>query len=260
MSDDFILRSLAGGVLLSLITGPVGAFMLWRKRAFFGAAIAEGAILGVVIGFIWGLQAILGAGAACIAMAIAIEALLKDKRFSDDTVIGVIGHAALAGALIGAVYLKRTRVDFLGYLFGDIFSMSWDDVTLIAFSGVFVLLPIIGFWRPLILATAEPEIAKAEGIPIHTLSFAFAVLLAVVVSLGLRAVGALLIIALLVMPAAAARRLSRTPFEMVVLSTILSMITIVTGVVLSFNFNWPGGPAITLAAVGLFAVILPFRR
>lgn len=258
--SEFVLRAFAGGALLALITGPIGAFMLWRRRAFFGAAIAEGAILGVVLGFIIGLQAILGAAIACMGMALGIEALLKDKRFSDDTVIGVIGHAALAGALVGAVYLARTRVDFLGYLFGDIFSMTWDDVTLIGLCAIVVLAPVIGLWRPLILATAEPEIAKAEGIPIHTLSYGFAALLAIVVALGLQVVGALLIVALLVMPAAAARRLSRTPFGMVVLSTVLSMIAISGGIALSFNFNWPGGPAITLAALGLFLILLPFRR
>lgn len=260
MSDDFVLRSLIGGALLAVITGPVGAFMLWRKRAFFGAAIAEGAILGVVGGFFLGLQAILGAGAVCIFMAVGIEILIKDKRYSDETVIGVIGHAALATALVGAVYLARTRVDFLGYLFGDIFSMSWDDVTLIAFSMIVVLVPIIGLWRPLILSTAEPEIAKAEGIPVQALTYGFAVLLAIVVSLGLRVVGALLIVALLVMPAASARRISRTPVEMAVISTLFSMIVIGAGIALSFYFNWPGGPAITLTAVALFLFMLLFRR
>jgi zinc transport system permease protein len=258
--SDFVIRALAGGGILALITGPVGALMLWRKRAFFGAAIAEGAILGVVGGLFVGAQPLFGAALACIVMALAIEWFLMDRRLSDDTVIGVIGHAALAGALVIAVYLSTIRIDFLNYLFGDILAVTWDDVTWSATGALLVLVPIVGFWKPLILATAEPEIAAAEGVPVNALTYGFAVILATVVALGLQLVGALLIIALLVMPAAAARRVSRTPGEMAIISILFAAASIAAGIALSFRLDWPAGPAVALAATALFFLTLPFRR
>jgi zinc transport system permease protein len=258
--NEFVIRALAGGGTLALVAGPVGALMLWRKMAFFGAAIAEGAVLGVVGGLLAGAPPIIGAGIVCAAMALVIEWLRLDGRLSDDTVIGVIGHAALALALVLAVYLVHVRVDLIGYLFGDILAITWDDVATSAVGAAAVLIAVLAVWRPLILATAEPEIAAAEGVPVRLLSFVFAFILAAVVALGLRVVGALLIVALLVMPAAAARAFSRTPSAMAIIATVIAAVSIGAGIYLSFLFDWPAGPAIALAATAIFTLSLVVKR
>lgn len=250
--NEFVLRALAGGGALALISGPVGALMLWRKMAFFGATIAEGAVLGVVTGLLIGAPPLAGATAACLLMAFLIEAQRQNGRLADDTVIGVIGHAALAAALVAAVYLVRVRVDFLGYLFGDILAITWPDVYASWIGAGIVLFLLIPVWRPLILATAEPEIAQAEGVSVRFLSLVFAVLLAGVVALGLRMVGALLVVALLVMPAAAARPFCRTPIQMALLAIVIAAISIGAGIFLSFQTDWPTGPTVALAAAAIY--------
>ncbi len=250
--SDFILRALAGGGALALIAGPVGALMLWRKMAFFGATIAEGAVLGVVSGLLFGMPPLAGATVACLTLAFFIEWQRADGRFSDDTVIGVIGHAALAAALVFAVYLVRVRVDLLAYLFGDILAISWPEVYASWIGAGIVLVLLIPIWRPLILATAEPEIAEAEGIKVKLLSLVFALLLAGVVALGLRMVGALLIVALLIMPAAAARPFCRTPLQMACLAIVIAAVSIGAGIFVSFRTDWPTGPTVALAAAAIY--------
>jgi zinc transport system permease protein len=250
--NEFVLRALAGGGALALIAGPVGALMLWRKMAFFGATIAEGAVLGVVSGLLVGAPPLAGATIACLGMAFIIEWQRQGGRLADDTVIGVIGHAALAAALVAAVYLVRVRVDFLGYLFGDILAITWNDVYSSWIGAGIVLLLLVPVWRPLILATAEPEIAAAEGVRVKFLSLVFALLLAGVVALGLRMVGALLIVALLIMPAAAARPFCRTPVQMALLAILIAGASIAIGIFISFQTDWPTGPTVALAAAAIF--------
>jgi zinc transport system permease protein len=258
--DEFAQKAIAGGSVLAVIVGPVGALMLWRRMTFFGAAIAESAVLGVVAGFMAGISPLAGAALVCVAMAFFIEWLRNFRHLSDDTVIGVIGHAALAAALVLSALLPRLRVDLFAYLFGDILAITDVDIAWGSL-GALVSLGVIGLiWRPLLLATAEPEIAAAEGVPVKFFGVVFSLLLASVVAMGLRMVGALLIVALLVMPAAAARPFSRTPLRMAVLASLIAAVSIGIGIFISFRYDVPAGPTIALVAAGFFLISLRWRR
>lgn len=254
MLEEFAVRALLGGGALALMAGPVGAVMLWRKMAFFGATVAEGAVLGVVLALLTGISPLIGATAACLAMALTIEFLRMQGRFADDTIVGVIGHSALAFALVLTVYLVRSRFDLLAYLFGDVLSLSWSDVEVSWIATAIVLLFLVPIWRPLILATAEPDIAAAEGSNVKLLSLVFAFLLAGVVAIGLRTVGALLIVSLLIMPAAAARPFTRTPLQMALLATLFAVISIGAGIVISFQANTTPGPTVAGVAAIIYAI------
>jgi len=258
--DEFVLRAAAGGVGIALIAGPVGALMLWRRMTFFGAAIAESAVLGVTLGLITGLPPVLGAMATCLVLALILESLLQRRELAGDTLIGIVGHGALALALVLLVYLTRVRVDLMGYLFGDILAVSWREVGVTFGFAVLSLGALAIGWRRILTATVEPDIAKAEGVPVRRVSIAYAVLLALVIALGLKLVGALLIISLLVMPAAAARAFARSPAQMIVIATVIASIAVVIGIALSAWFDWPAGPAIAVGAVALFFASLLIPR
>lgn len=258
--DEFILRALAGGLAIALVAGPVGALMLWRKMTFFGASIAESAVLGVTLGLMLGIDPILGAAITSLGLAVLLDRLTRNKRLSSDTVIGVVGHGALALALVLLVSLSRVRVDLLGYLFGDILSIGWREVFITLVLAAAALAAIFKFWRPLVLATVEPDIAEAEGIEVRAVSLGYALLLGLVVALGLKLVGALLIVSLLAMPAAAARAFASSPRQMALSATAIAAVAVVAGIALSAWLDWPAGPAIALVSVGVFFASLLVRR
>lgn len=258
--DEFVLRATAGGLAIALIAGPVGSLMLWRKMTFFGAAIAESAVLGVTLGLLIGINPILGAAITSVGLAALLDQLMRNKRLSGDTVIGVVGHGALALALVLLVYLSRVRVDLLGYLFGDILSIGWGEVFVTLVLACAALGAILRFWRPLVLATVDPDIAQAEGLHVRVVSLGYALLLGLVVALGLKLVGALLIVALLAMPAAAARAFATSPRQMAIHATLIAGASVILGIALSASLDWPAGPAIALISAAAFFASLFVRR
>ncbi len=258
--DEFIVRALAGGLAIALIAGPVGSLMLWRKMTFFGAAIAESAVLGVTLGLLIGINPILGAAITSLGLAAVLNELTRSKRLSSDTVIGVVGHGALALALVLIVYLSRVRIDLMGYLFGDILSVGWRAVFITFVLALAALGAIFKFWRPLVLATIEPDIAEAEGAQVRVISLGYALLLGLVVALGLKLVGALLIVSLLAMPAAAARAFAASPRQMAFHATLIASAAVAIGIALSAWLDWPAGPAIALVSAAAFFASLLVRR
>jgi len=258
--DDFVLRALAGGLAIAAVAGPVGSLMLWRKMTFFGAAIAESAVLGVTLGLLVGINPVLGATIVCLLLAALLDSLIRQQHLSGDTVIGVVGHGALALALVLLVYLTRVRVDLIGYLFGDILSISWSEVFVTLVLAGAALAAIARFWQPLVLATIEPDMAAAEGVPIRAISLGYALLLGLIIALGLKLVGALLIVSLLAMPAAAARAFASSPRQMAIHATLIAAASVLIGLELSAWLDWPAGPAIALASASAFFASLLVRR
>ena len=242
------------------MTGPVGSIMLWRRMAFFGAALAEGSVVGVVIAVVLFKSTLLGATVACIALALFIDWLRLNRHLTDDTLIGVVGHAALALAFLIASAVPRIRLAFLDYLFGDILAATPQLIFWGGAIAVGVLIIIFGLWRSLVLSSAEPAIAAAEGVRINALYTLYSLLLACVIAVGLQLVGALLIVALLIMPAAAARPLAGSPIAMAVIAFFISLMSSTGGIWLSQKMDFPAGPTIALIAAGAFAASLAVKR
>lgn len=260
--DDFLIRALIAGTAVGLLSGPVGAVMLWRRQAYFGAAIAHGAILGVALGLLAGVPPHLAAPLTCFALALLMDQVFRTEILSSDTVIGVVGHGSLAGALIAMVYLDRVRIDLMGYLFGDILAIGPGALQAICAAAVGVGALMAVLWRPLVAVATEPDIARAEGAPEGRLSLLFALLLAGIIAMGIQLVGVLLIVSLLVMPAAAARPFAATPLAMAALGSCFAVVSVVAGLIASYWIDWPAGPAIAFVAALIFAVtaLLGMRR
>lgn len=255
MLDEFLLRALLAGVGLTLATGPLGAFVVWRRMAYFGDATSHAAILGVALSFAFHLP--LYAGILLVSVAVAlIVSSLAGRGHQMDTALGVMAHSALALGLVAVSFVPKVRVDLQSYLFGDILSVGWSDVAWVWVGSVLVLMLLIWRWSGLVTATVNEELAQASGVDPRREGLALTLALAVTVALSIKIVGALLIAAMLIIPAAAARRMARTPEVMAIGASLLGALAVVAGLAASMRLDTPAGPSIVVAAFVLFLVSL----
>ncbi|MBM3506908.1 MAG: hypothetical protein FJX64_04125 [Alphaproteobacteria bacterium] len=250
---DFLWRALAGGIGVALIAGPVGSLILWRRMVVFGSALSHSALLGVVLGLVLGIGVTAGAIVVCFAVALMFIALRRDTRVSDDAVLGIVTHAALALGLVLLVYVSDVSTELLGFLFGDILAVAPVDLVWIWGGGAVVLAVLATIWRPLLAMTVHEELAAMEGVPVAAIRLAFLFAVALVTAVSLKIVGALLIISLLIIPAATARRITRTPEGMAAVAALVGVVSVIGGLGASMLWDTPASPAIVLVAALLFA-------
>lgn len=258
--DDFLLRALIAGLGVAVICGPLGAFVVWRRMAFFGSTLAHSALLGVALGYVLHFDLTLGMFAVSLVLAGLLYLAEQRKSLATDTLLGVLAHTALAAGIVLVAFLDTLRTDLLSLLFGDILSVGKMDIVWIYGGGVFALVALAFIWRPLLALTVHEEMAEVEGVNATLVRFVFMILLAVVIAVSLKIVGLLLITSLLVIPAATARRLSRTPEQMAVIASVVGCITVVAGLAESYAWDLPSGAAIVLTGAILFALVSLWPR
>jgi len=171
----------------------------------------------------------------------------------------MLAHSTLAVALVLLSY-SPVQVDINSFLFGDILSVGPSDLLLTALLLLFSLLFMQRHWRHLLNITLNEELAFAEGVAVARVRLQLILLLSLVIALSIKVVGVLLITSLLILPPAAARHFSRTPEQMLLGSLVLASISVLGGLALSWQLDWPAGPAIVVVATALFLIALPFRR
>ena len=254
--DDFFLRALFAGIGVAAFAGPLGCFVVWRKMAYFGAALAHAALLGVALGFLLDVQPFFGVFLVALMLALALTALQSQSRFSSDTLLGILAHLSLALGLVVIAMMDNLRIDLMGYLFGDILAVTKTDLVLI-YGGAGVILTILALtWRSLLSSTVHEELSRVEGVNTSQMRLLLMLLLALGVALCLKIVGLLLITSLLIIPPAAARALARTPEKMALMAALIGIASVVFGLAGSYGADWPAGPAIVLAASLVFGFSL----
>ena len=253
--DDFFIRALVGGVGVALVAGPLGAFVVWRRMAYFGAAMAHSALLGVALGFLLAVDLNLAVIAVCIALALLLVALQRQQALATDTLLGILAHGALAVGLVVLAFVETLRVDLMSYLFGDVLAVTSHDLAWIYGGGAIVLIALAAIWRPLLAATVHEELAEVEGVRIGAVRLAFMLLLAVVIAVGLKVVGILLVTSLLIVPAAAARWLAKTPEQMALWASAIGAVAVIAGLGGALAWDTPAGASIVVAAMALFALV-----
>lgn len=257
--DDFLWRAALGGVGVALVAGPLGCFVVWRRMAYFGASVAHTALLGVALGFLLSIDVTVGIALTCICFAFAIVLLQRKIELASDTLLGILAHASLAVGIVVLSLLDGVRIDLMGYLFGDILAVSSIDLLWIFGGGGICIGILVAIWRPLLSITVHEELARAEGVPVLAIQLLFTLLLAVVIAVSLKIVGALLIISLLIIPAATARPFARSPEAMAILAGLIGMLSVAGGLFASFQWDTPSGPSIVVAAFLLFLASLLIR-
>lgn len=257
--DHFMTRALLAGVAVAVAAAPLGAFVVWRRMAYFGNALSHTALLGVALGFLLGVSPIIGVVFVTVAAALILGAMQGVRGLSLDTLLGIVAHAALAAGLVVAATLDQVRVDLMAYLFGDILAVGAGDLAWLWAGAAAVLAVLTRLWRPLLNATVHADLAFVEGVNVRRMELAFMLMLALVVALAMKVVGILLVTSLLVVPAAGARAFARTPEAMAVLAALQGAAAVALGLWASLHYDAPAGPAIVLAAAGLFSLSL-FKR
>ncbi len=260
--DDFLIRAGIAGLGVAVVAGPLGVFVVWRRMAYFGATLAHSALLGIALGILLGVGAATGVvivGGLAAAALVVMQGGGRTGVLSADTQLGIIAHGALALGLVAASMLDAVNFDLMGYLFGDILATGPSDIAWILGGGAAVLVGLVLLWRPLLAVTVDEEIAQVEGVPVTAVNLAFMLLLAVVVALAMKVVGILLVASLLIIPAAAARRFSRTPEGMAFGAALAGCLAVAGGLWGSLGYDIPTGPAIVVAALVLYAagVMMP---
>lgn len=256
MLDDFFTRALVAGIGVALVAGPLGCFIVWRRMAYFGDTLSHAALLGVALSLLLNINTTLAVGAVSVVIATLLVLLRRNETFSSDALLGLLSHSALALGLVCLAFMTWVRVDLLGLLFGDILAVTRIDIALIYAGGGIVLLVLALIWRQLFAATVSPDLAAGEGLRPERTELIFMILTAIVIAISLKIIGALLITALLIIPAAAARRLSTSPEQMAALAAIIGSASVVGGLYASLNYDTPSGPSIVVAAVVLFTLSL----
>lgn len=246
MLEPFFLRALAAALAVAVIAAPLGALVVWNRMAYFGETVAQASLLGVALGLALSVDLTLSVILVALAVAGLLLLMSRQKTVPLDSLLGLTHHGTLALGVIATAMLKGPSVDLMGYLFGDIFAVTDQDLAWILAGGAIVLTCIAWLWNPLLRLAVHSELAAAEGIRPDWVRGLFMALLAIAIALAMKIVGILLAIAFLIVPVVAARPLASTPERMVVLTGLVSVTSVLLGLGLSANFDVPGGPAIVL--------------
>jgi len=253
MLDDFMVRAALAGLGVAIAAAPLGCFVVWRRMAYFGDATAHAAILGIAISLALSTSIFAGVLTVSVLMALTVSTL-SGRGYAMDTLLGVLAHSALAFGLVAVSFLSGIRIDLMAYLFGDILAVRPADLAII-WSGAILVLGLIGWrWSALLTATLNPDLAHAAGVDPKREQLVLILSLAVVVAVAIKVVGVLLIAAMLIVPAAAARPFSRTPEAMAVIAALIGGTASLAGLHAAYHFNTPTGPTIVSVAAILFAV------
>lgn len=253
---DFLLYALLAGLGVALVAGPLGALVVWRRMAYFGDTLAHSALLGVTFGMLLDINLNLAVALGCLLLALVLVALQHNRLLATDTLLGILSHSTLALGLVTVSLFTDSRIDLLGYLFGDILAASPTDVVGIWLIALLVSALLMMLWRPLLAITVHEDLARVEGVPVTAVRTALMLLMALVIAIAMKVVGVLLITALLIIPAAASRRLTRSPETMALGASLIGTLAVLGGLGASFMWDSPAGPSIVLCATGVFVLSL----
>jgi zinc transport system permease protein len=256
MLDDFFIRALIAGIGIALVTGPIGCFIIWRRLSFFGDTLSHSALLGVTIGFFFDINVAFSVFLISSAIALILLKLQKTTKLPGDALLGLLAHSSLAVGLVVISFLSSIRFDIMGLLFGDILAVNEIDLLIIWVGGALILFILKIIWKPLFASTVNNELAEAEGMNPERANAIFTILLAAIIAISIKIVGLLLITGMLIMPAAMSRNISNNPQQMVKLSVVGGLLSVLIGLFSSLQFNSPSGPSIIAAALVLFSFTL----
>jgi len=249
---EFLLPSILAGLGIALIAGPLGSFVVWRKMAYFGDTLAHASLMGLALGFLFNINLYLALLICCLMLAVLLVTLQKQKLVATDTLLGILAHSALSLGLVAVSFLDNVRVDLMSYLFGDLLAVSPTDLVFIYTGAGVIGLVLATFWRPLLSTTVNEDLAAVDGINIDLMRLILMLLVGIVIAVGMKFVGALIMTSLLIIPAATARKFSSTPEQMALFASVIGSIAVCGGLSLSWFYDTPAGPSVVISAAAMF--------
>jgi manganese/iron transport system permease protein len=256
LTYPFFVRGLAAAVIVGLVCATVGSYMVLRGLAFMGDALSHSAFPGVVVAYLIHVPFYLGASVAAVGTALAIGWITRQGKVRSDTAIGVL----FAGMFALGIFLFSTIPnyvgDLFGFLFGDVLGIGLGDLISLAVLAAIVLGAVALLWKELLYATFDPLGAAASGLPVGRLDYLLLALIALTIVMSLQSVGIILVVAMLVTPAASAQLLSKSFVRLMLIAGAIGVLCPIGGLYLSFWLNSASGATIVLVESAVFVVIL----
>ena len=260
LSYGFMQRALVAGVLVGLLCGVLGFFVVLKRMSFIGVGISHSAFGGIAIGVLCGVEPLIAAAIFATLVAWGIGWLSRAGRLHEDTSIGILFSSAMALG-VALISLSRTyQVDLFGYLFGNILSVSAGDLWLLGGLSLVVLGTVVLLFKELLFLSFDEEVARASGLPVDALWFLLLTCLALAVVAAIRVVGIVLVEALLVIPAAIGYQVAGGYRMMICLSVLSAVVAAIAGLLISYFLNVAAGATIVLTLTVLFGLALASKR
>lgn len=253
----FLQKALITSVVVGIICGVIGSFIILRGMALMGDAIAHAILPGVAISYMLGVNYFYGAVVVGVLTALGIGVISDKSRIKSDAAIGIVFSAAFA---LGVILITKAKsaIDLTQILFGNVLYVSTVDMWLTVIIGIILLLIVTLFFKELLISSFDETIAKVYGLKTRFIHYGIMVLLTLVTVASLQTVGVILVVSLLITPASTAYLLTNRLSTMIVLSSIFGALSSVVGIYFSYVYNLPPGPVIALAATAIFLIALIF--
>jgi manganese/iron transport system permease protein len=256
MAYGFMQRGLVAALLVGIVCAVMGTFVVLKGLAFIGDAVSHAAFPGLVVAYIIGAPLYIGGAVAAIATALAIGLVTRRSRLRFDTSVGVLFAGTFAFGVMLFSTIKGYVTDLLGYLLGNVLGIGVGDLIQVAVLGAIVLAIVLAIRKELLFATFDPLGAAASGLPVARLEYLLLALLGVTIVVSIQAVGIIMVVAMLVTPAATAQLLVIRFGRMMAVGVALAAVSAVLGLYLSFYLNLASGASIVLVETVLFVVAL----
>ena len=255
-----MVRALIGSVLVGVMCPLVGAYVVTRNLAFIGDALAHAVLPGMVLGFIVGINPAIAAVPTGVSVAVLVRTVSRRAGLSSDTSIGILFATMFALGLVMLGSVTTIAIDVEDLLLGQILAITAAGIYVSLGVTVVVILGLFAFHHWLLFASFDPLGSQVVGMRANVLDYLFLVMLALVIVIGIQAAGIVLVMAMLVIPAATAYVLVRRIASIMMTAAALGTVAAVTGLYISYYFNLPAGPAMTLMASGIFVLVAAFAR
>lgn len=254
---NFLQTALITSILVGIMSGIIGSFIILRGMSLMGDAISHAVLPGVAVAYMLGINLLLGASAFGILAALLIGVVTMKSKLKNDTAIGIVFSAFFALGFI-LISLAESATNLHHILFGNVLAVSNSDLITTAIVLSIVLLFVVTFYKELLVTSFDNTFAKAYGLKTQIMHYALMLVLTLVTVTALQTVGIILIVAMLITPAATAYLLTNRMSHMMIVAAIFSVISSIVGLYLSFTFNWASGPAIVLTAAIFFSFVFIF--
>lgn len=255
----FMQRAFIAAGFAAIVCAVVGTFVVLKGMAFMGDAVAHSSLAGMSVAYLFGGSVFWGALAWAVPASLGITLISRRAHLSLDTSIGIIFAGGFALGILLMSRVNNYTADLFGLLFGNVLGVTWGEVALIGGIAGAVLLLVLVFYKELLYTSYDATMAAASGVPVRFLQYLLPVLVGVTTVASLKAVGIVLVLALLVTPTATATLLVRRLPAIMASSVAIAIVATVAGLYLSYHADLPSGPSIVMVATGLFLVALVTR-
>jgi len=256
----FMVRGFEAGIIIAIIAPLIGIFLVLRRYSLIADTLSHVSLAGIAIGLLLKINPLITAILAAVISSIAIERLRISKRVFGESALSIFLSGSLGLAIVLISFANGFGVDLFSYLFGSITTVKQIDVYIIGILGVLVIATVIAFYKELIYVTVDEEAAKVSGIPTKFINILLIILAAFTVSLAIPIVGVLLISALIVIPIVTALQLKTSFKKTILIAEVISVFSVISGIVTSFYLNLSPGGTIVLITTGIFLISLLYTK